>query len=136
MPNPLSKSAIVERITNLQPDEISKRHVRSILDALVAVGHQELKSSGVFVVPGLAKLVVVQRPATAERAGMNPFTKQPIVFKAKPARSMVKARPIKAVKRAVLDPEPRGRRGTGTRAGESTPGRPTEGRTRPRMLRR
>ncbi len=52
--------------------------------------------------PGLAKFVVVKKPATKERKGINPFTKEPAIFKAKPARKVVKARPVKAVKDAVL----------------------------------
>jgi len=101
MPSTLSKSAIIESITKLQTDGTSKRQVRSVIDALVTVGHKELKKSGVFVVPGFAKFVVVKRPATKERKGINPFTKEPTVFKARPARKVVKARPIKAVKDAI-----------------------------------
>ena len=56
---------------------------------------------GSFVVPGFAKFVVVKKPATKERIGINPFTKEPTVFKAKPARKVVKARPVKAVKDAI-----------------------------------
>jgi nucleoid DNA-binding protein len=101
MPSPLSKSALIESITKLQTDGTSKRQVRSIVDALVTVGHKEIKKSGVFLVPGFAKFVVVKKPATKARAGVNPFTKEPTVFKAKPARKVVKARPVKAVKDAI-----------------------------------
>jgi hypothetical protein len=45
--------------------------------------------------------VVIKKPATKARKGINPFTKEPTVFKAKPARKIVKARPIKAVKDAI-----------------------------------
>ena len=101
MPSPLSKSALIESIAKLQPDGTSKRQVKSVVDALVAVGHKELKKSGVFLVPGFAKFVVIKKPATKERKGINPFTKEPTVFKAKPARKVVKARPVKAVKDAI-----------------------------------
>jgi DNA-binding protein HU-beta len=101
MPSPLSKSALIESITKLQTDDTSKRQVRSVVEALVTVGHKELKKSGVFLVPGFAKFVVVKKPATKERKGINPFTKEPTVFKAKPARKVVKARPVKAVKDAI-----------------------------------
>jgi hypothetical protein len=53
------------------------------------------------VAPGFAKFVVVKKPATKERKGVNPFTGLPAVFKAKPARKIVKARPVKAVKDVV-----------------------------------
>jgi DNA-binding protein HU-beta len=101
MPSPLSKSALIESITTLQTDGTTKRQVKSIVEALVTVGHKELKKSGVFLVPGFAKFVVIKKPATKARKGINPFTKEPTVFKAKPARKIVKARPVKAVKDAV-----------------------------------
>ena len=101
MPRLLSKSELIESIAKLQTDGTSKRQVKSVVEALVAVGHKELKRSGVFLVPGLAKFVVVKKPATEEREGLNPFTQEPIVFRAKPARKIVKARPVKAVKDAI-----------------------------------
>jgi nucleoid DNA-binding protein len=55
----------------------------------------------VFLVPGFAKFVVIKKPATKERKGINPFTKEPTVFKARPARKIVRARPVKAAKDAV-----------------------------------
>ncbi|MBN2581949.1 MAG: HU family DNA-binding protein, partial [Planctomycetes bacterium] len=56
------------------------------------------KGPGMFVVPGLMKIVVVQKPAVKARKGINPFTKQEQMFKAKPARRVVKVRPMKALK--------------------------------------
>jgi nucleoid DNA-binding protein len=44
---------------------------------------------------------VVVKPATPEREGINPFTKEPTIFKAKPARKVVKAHPLKALKDAI-----------------------------------
>jgi DNA-binding protein HU-beta len=101
MPSPLTKSALIESITNLQADETTKRQVKSVVEALVTVGHKELKKSGVFLIPGFAKFVVVKKPATKARKGINPFTKEPTVFKARPARKVVKARPVKAIKDAI-----------------------------------
>lgn len=101
MPSPLSKSALIGAITELQTDGTSKRQVKSVVEAFVTVGHKELKKSGSFVVPGFAKFVVVKKPATKERKRINPFTKEPAVFKARPARKVVRARPVKAVKDAV-----------------------------------
>jgi nucleoid DNA-binding protein len=101
MPSPLSKSALIDSIAKLQTDDTSKRQVKSVVEALVIVGHKELWKSGVFLVPGFAKFVVVKKPATKARKGINPFTKEPTVFKAKPARKVVKARPVKAVKDAI-----------------------------------
>jgi len=101
MPSPLSKSALIESIAKLQTDGTSKRQVKSVVEALVTVGHKELKKSGVFLVPGFAKFLVIKKPATKARKGINPFTKEPTVFKAKPARKILKVRPVKAAKDAV-----------------------------------
>ena len=101
MAKPISKSALLDAITQLQPEGTSKRLVKSVLDALGTVGHKELKKTGVFLIPGFAKFVVIKKPATKARKGINPFTKEPTVFKAKPARKLVRARPVKAVKDAV-----------------------------------
>jgi len=102
MPSPLSKSKLVDSIVKIVGDEFTRRDVKTVLEALAKVGQRELKKGGVFVAPGLARFVVVKKPATKEREGINPFTKEPTVFKAKPARKVVKARPVKAVKDAVL----------------------------------
>lgn len=59
------------------------------------------KGPGVYVVPGLMKIRVVRKPATKEREGINPFTGQPTIFKAKPARNVVKIQALKALKEMV-----------------------------------
>ena len=56
------------------------------------------KGAGEFVLPGLLKITSVKVPAKAKRKGINPFTKEEQWFKAKPARSVVKVRPLKALK--------------------------------------
>ena len=90
----------IEKITAEQ-EGLSKKDVKGVLESLVSVGHKEMKKSGTFLLPGFAKFVVIKKPATKERAGINPFTKEPTVFKAKPARKIVRARPVKAAKDAV-----------------------------------
>ena len=76
--------------------------VKAVIESLATIGHKELKKSGAFLVPGFAKFVVIKKPATKERSGINPFTKEPTIFKARPARKIVRARPVKAAKDAVL----------------------------------
>jgi DNA-binding protein HU-beta len=95
----MSKSQLVEKIS--AETEMSKKDVKGVLETLATVGYKELKKNGVFLVPGFAKFVVIKKPATKERAGINPFTKEPTVFKARPARKIVRARPVKAAKDAV-----------------------------------
>ncbi|MFN8596075.1 MAG: HU family DNA-binding protein [Anaerolineae bacterium] len=82
---------------------LEKKQVTAALNALnVVVVKQLSKGPGEVVLPGLLKLVTVKKPATKAREGINPFTGQPTIFKAKPATKVVKARPIKALKDAVV----------------------------------
>ena len=99
---PLSKSAILEAVTKAVGGEISRKHTKQIIEALVAVGHKELKKAGAFVLHGFAKFVVVKKPARPAREGINPFTKEKQKFAAKPASKGVRARPVKAIKDAVI----------------------------------
>ena len=73
---------------------------RGIIEAVATIGHAELKKNGVFVVPGLVRMVR-EEAGTKERKGINPLTKEPTVFKAKPGRKVIKGRPVKAAKDAV-----------------------------------
>jgi DNA-binding protein HU-beta len=95
----MSKSELIQKIA----DEVSlaKKDVKAVIESLAAVGYKEMKKSGEFTLPGFAKFTVVKKPATKERTGINPFTKEPTVFKAKPARKMLKVRAVKAAKDAV-----------------------------------
>ncbi len=95
----LTKSQLIEKIST--ETEISKKEIKGVLDTLASIGYKELKKSGVFLLPGFAKFVVIKKPATKARKGTNPFTGEPMTFKAKPARKIVRARPVKAAKDAV-----------------------------------
>src|SRR4051794_17284389 len=99
---PISKNAILEAITNAVGEDLSKKQIKLVVETLVEVGHRELKKTGVFVLPGFAKFTVVKKPAKPAREGINPFTKQMQKFPAKPASKGVRARPVKAVKDAVI----------------------------------
>jgi DNA-binding protein HU-beta len=97
----LSKTEIIHAISDSVGEEVSKKHVKEVVETLVTVAHRELKKSGIFVLHGLAKFVVVKKPAKPARDGINPFTKQMQRFAAKPASKAVRARAVKAVKDAV-----------------------------------
>ena len=97
----LSKTQLIEKLA-ASSDGLSKKSVKDLLQGLADIAHKELKKSGAFVVPGLAKFIVVKKPATKARKGINPFTKEPTVFKAKPARKVIRVRPVKAAKDALL----------------------------------
>jgi DNA-binding protein HU-beta len=98
---PLSKSEILHAVSDAIGEEVSKKHVKQIVETLVSVAHRELKKIGTFVLPGFAKFVVVRKPARPAREGINPFTKEKQMFAAKPASKAVRARPVKAIKDAV-----------------------------------
>ena len=96
----MSKSQLITALVESVGD-VSRKQVKAIIETLADVGYKELKKSGMFTMPGFAKFRVVKKPATKSRQGINPFTKQPMTFPAKPASKSVRARPIKAVKEAV-----------------------------------
>ena len=97
----LTKSGLLLAVVDSVGEGASRKDVKAVMDALVEIGHKELKKNGVFVVPGFAKFVVVKKAATKARKGVNPFNGEEMMFKAKPARKVVRARPVKAAKMAV-----------------------------------
>lgn len=99
MSTQMSKAQLIEKIAT--QTELAKKDVKGVMETLVEIGHKELKKNGVFLVPGFAKFVVIKKPATKARKGTNPFTGEAMTFKAKPARKIVRARPVKAAKDAV-----------------------------------
>ena len=94
----LTKSQIIQAIADAHKEKLARKDVARVMESLATVGYKELKKTGLFVLPGLAKFVVIKKPATKERPGINPFTKEAITIKAKPARRVLKARPLKAAK--------------------------------------
>lgn len=96
-----TKTQLIQAIADTAGTDVTKKHVKQVLEALTSVGHKQLKKNGIFTLPGFAKFRVVKKPATKARKGTNPFTGEPMVFKAKPASKSVRARPVKACKDAV-----------------------------------
>ena len=96
-----SKSEILARIS--EQTELPRKQVAAVFEALSGEIKNALgkKGPGLFVVPGLMKLTLVVKPATKARKGINPFTKEEVMFKAKPARRVVKIRPLKNLKDMV-----------------------------------
>jgi len=99
---PLSKSALIQSIADKSDGKLTRKDVKGVLEAVATIGHTELKKNGLFVFPGLVRMVVIKKPATKERKGINPFTGQETVFKARPARTVVKVRPLKKLKTMAL----------------------------------
>lgn len=97
----MTKAAIMDEIA--QNTDLSKKQVSSVLDelAILIERHIKKRSVGQFALPGLMKIEVKRKPATKARKGINPFTGEETVFKAKPARNVVKIRPLKKLKDMV-----------------------------------
>ncbi|PPQ20578.1 DNA-binding protein [Bradyrhizobium sp. AC87j1] len=95
----MTKTQLIDAIA--EGTQLSKNDVKSVIEYMATVGYKELNESGEFVIPGFAKMSVVNKPATEARMGVNPFTKEPMQFAAKPASKSVKASPLKVAKDAV-----------------------------------
>jgi nucleoid DNA-binding protein len=82
---------------------LTRKQIASVLEGLTNIVREELgkKGPGIFTLPGLLKIKRVTKPATKERMGRNPFTGEEQLFKAKPARNVVKAQPLKSLKEMV-----------------------------------
>jgi nucleoid DNA-binding protein len=92
----MTKAAIAEEIAG--KTGLTKKQVSSVFDV---ERHIKKGAVGQFSLPGLMKIEVRRKPATKARKGINPFTGEETVFKAKPARNVVKIRPLKKVKDMV-----------------------------------
>lgn len=97
-----SKTQILDQIA--ESTELSRKQVAAVLDALADVieGHVKKNAVGEFVLPGLLKISTVRKPAVKARKGISPFTKEETIFKAKPASTVIKVRPLKKLKDMAL----------------------------------
>jgi DNA-binding protein HU-beta len=96
---PPTKSDVVAQIC--QDADLSRKQVAAVFDSLNGIIKKSLRSHGLFTLPGLLKMKVVKKPATKARQGVNPFTKEPMTFKAKPASKKVRVLPLKSLKALV-----------------------------------
>jgi nucleoid DNA-binding protein len=94
-----TKSDVVAQIC--KDAELSRKQVAAVFESLNGIIKKSLRSHGIFTLPGLAKMKVVKKPATKARQGINPFTKEPMTFKAKPASKKIRVLPLKSLKAFV-----------------------------------
>jgi nucleoid DNA-binding protein len=82
---------------------LQKKEISSVFERLgdFIGAHLKKQGPGQFTVPGLMKITVIDKPATKARKGINPFTGEETMFKAKPARRVVKVRPLKGLRAMV-----------------------------------
>ncbi len=99
--SPYTRSSMLTHIAD--STGLTKKQVGNVLDEMknVIEGHVKNGGARVFTMPGLYKIKVVRKPATKARKGVNPFTGQEMMFKAKPARNVVKIQALKALKDMV-----------------------------------
>jgi len=96
---PPTKSEIFSQLAD--KTGLAKKDVASVFDELEPIIKKSLKSNEAFTLPGLCKMVVKKKPATKARKGINPFTGEEIMIKAKPASKTVRIRPLKNLKDMV-----------------------------------
>lgn len=94
-----TKSEILNQLA--KETELSRKQVSAVFDSLTGVIKKSLRSNGLFTMPGLLKMKVVKKPASKAREGVNPFTGEKMVFKAKPASKKVRVMPLKSLKGMV-----------------------------------
>jgi nucleoid DNA-binding protein len=98
---PRSKSDVFGTIA--QHVGIHRRDVAAVFHTLGSLIKADLSKlgAGVFKIPGMMRITVTRKPATKARMGINPFTKEEVMFKAKPARNAVRVRPLRGLKDMV-----------------------------------
>merc|ERR1711862_373826 len=95
----LTQSQVVASVA--ETNGLKNKQVKGVIDALFGVAAQEIKKNGNFKLAGMLNLKLKKKPATPAKKGINPFTKEPCVFKAKPASKTVKALAMKKLKVAL-----------------------------------
>lgn len=98
---PMTRSEMISGLST--KTGLTKQQVNEVFEELVGMIAENLKEGapGVLNIAGLMKVKVVRKPAQPEREGINPFTKETTIFKAKPAQNVVKISPLKRLKDAV-----------------------------------
>ena len=103
----MAKAPTKTQVLNTVADSsgVGKKEVTAVLVALAGmIGDTISDGETPFTIPGLCKIVVQHKEAKPERPGTNPFTGEPTIFKAQPAKNVVKIRPLKGLKDMVGQP--------------------------------
>ena len=98
----MTKSGIINEV--VAKTDLTKKQVASVFEELgiIIERHIKQRSAHQFTLPGLLKIEVKRKPKTKARKGINPFTGEPMTIKAKPARNVVKVRPLKKLKDMIV----------------------------------
>jgi DNA-binding protein HU-beta len=94
----LTKAQVISELS--ESTELDKKSINRVFEGLTELIKKQLgpRGPGEFVIPGLLKLRAVKKPATKDRPGINPFTKEPITIKGKPASKKIRATALKQLK--------------------------------------
>lgn len=98
-PKPMTKTDLKQLIAN--KCGITGNQASDVLNLLESTAIEQVQTLGVFTIPGLVKITKVHKPAKPSRETINPFTKEPMTTKEKPATNVVKVKPLKALKDSV-----------------------------------
>ncbi len=95
---PYTKARLMAAIA--EDTGLTKKEIASVFECLgdYMLRHLKKRSAGAFTLPGICKFTVQSKKATRARKGINPFTGEETMFKAKPARRVVKMRALKGLK--------------------------------------
>ena len=98
---PRTKTEILRELS--ERTGLARKDITAVFDEMGLLMKKDLgnRGPGTFTIPGLVKCRVVKKPATKARKGINPFTGEEMMFKAKPARKVVKTTPLKNLKDMV-----------------------------------
>merc|ERR1719444_372273 len=80
---------------------LTNKDVKAVVESILEVAAKELKSTGRFKLGGALNMKLKKKKAVPKRKGVNPFTKEPCTFKAKPASKTVKVLPMKKLKEMI-----------------------------------
>ena len=95
----LTQTQVIVQVA--EKNELKNKQVKGVVEALMGIACAEIKKHGSFKLAGMLNLKLKKKPASPARKGVNPFTKEPCVFKAKPASKTVKAFAMKKLKVAL-----------------------------------
>jgi len=96
---PMTQSAVIASVA--ETNDLKNKQVKGVIEALFAVASGEVKKNGNFKLAGMLNLKLKKKPASPAKKGINPFTKEPCVFKAKSASKTVWCLAMKKLKEAL-----------------------------------
>merc|ERR1711965_199580 len=95
----MTASAAISKVA--EGNGLKPKQVKAVITSYMELAASELKKNGAFKIGGVLNMKLKKKPAKPARKGVNPFTKEPCVFKAKPASKTVRCLPMKKLKEMI-----------------------------------